>query len=227
MEQFKFDRSPGPEMFDFENNWHVVSPFVNEPKLVELLTRQMNQYIDNRYELHLKNHRPLRMWEQPYNHDCGPWAYTETNYWLDRADESAAEAIKPMPFNFDHRKGISTEEAAEYLELVTPFYPQPDTPDWYRLLGGGRWLAPWLQALGQRAFPDLDWHVSGEVASGSCCLMDSKTKKSIVLETLYHSFAYATDDEKTIRMVFDILKFRDMDAVTLIELACPNASSLN
>lgn len=37
--------------------------------------------------------------------------------------------------------------------------PKPGTADWYRVIGGDRWIAPWCAAIGRLVYPNLKWFV--------------------------------------------------------------------
>jgi hypothetical protein len=60
-----------------------------------------------------------------------------------------------------HDEWYDTNQKAwdKYSELEAPFYPQPNTPNWYRCWGVCHWIAVWNCAIGELLFPGMKWHV--------------------------------------------------------------------
>lgn len=131
---------------------------------------------------------------------AGPWTDTTSDYWaqkiMDRANDAIAKGdVRWEPADPDDP---TEEEWEEYFKIERQFEPKPDSYEWYQCFHGCHWLAPFLRELGKRAFPSLTWK-----------LMKGDD----------HSLAFGTNRKGNIRMIFDILNFKEMSAIELIQFA--------
>jgi hypothetical protein len=225
---------PAPEVFNFEKKWHLIKPFLNEPKLVKLLDDQMNACNDSFRQRCVENGRLPDILEGPYDRKKGPWFYGQSDYWYIKAERMVDKAEKKgqvRPFDYPggtYRRNqeysaaeiaaADPEETAEYErydKFAAQFYPQPDSPEWYQNRQGGEWLAPWLLELGKLVFPKFTWHLSKEFDCHFIHWFDNGGDQ--LCDILTHSVAYGMHGGK-VRMVFDILNYKE-DHTNLIKLA--------
>jgi len=189
---------PITEVFDFRKNWLLLQPFLDEADIASALVQQMEEYIKDCQVESGNNGRDAKRWEKNYDPASGPWYYTSSNYWKERTYGLADDAVERGAFNLEEDEdGYYYAYDMEMFEVfISQFNPRPNTVEWYQLQTGSFWLAPWLRRLGRAAFPLLDW----KVAKGNC-----------------HAFAYGTDGQGNIVLIFDILNFENMTAHELVD----------
>ena len=129
----------------------------------------------------LRNETATRVWEPEH----GPWSYTASDYWCNEAqlrfeDSDDYDELQ----RWVEREGLgelldADDEAAEgkyvekYGELEGKYYPQPNTPDWYRCYGACHWLCLFECAVGRLVLPELAWRVFSGSAHSTAIGLDS------------------------------------------------------
>lgn len=151
------------KIFDIDQNWLKVRQHLNDPTVQMTLDLGMTVYAETLL------HPPGR-WVDIR----APWMFSDE--WdaraLDLFENSNSHkewlawstAQEPKNLNEVEIEKWYDSDAAEqigkrYNELAAVFYPQPDTPDWYRCYGAGRFLGAFNCALGIRIAPHLDWQI--------------------------------------------------------------------
>jgi len=145
-----------PVVFDFEANWDDVLRVVDDPIALHALDTAMTEWCEFR--------GGRRAW-LPEN---GPWWYSQTDAWCMQADskfEVSPEFDKYQAWireNGYNRDDLTREEEQiccdMYGEFESHFYPQPETPDWYRCWGSCHYMIDWNLAIGWLLFPERDWY---------------------------------------------------------------------
>ena len=189
------------QVFDFEHNWHLIQPHVNHPNAQVALDRGIRGYlltrVGNCVEAGLNPTHWLDSLSE-YDSEQGPWTYGPI-YQHEELDQMAEEEAERAGFKWKEVDGeISDEENERHDKFCSKFLPKPNEYRWYQLYGACHWLAPWHKEIGKLAFPKLNWKLMTGVA---------------------HSLAYATDRKGNIMLIFDILNFKRMSAMELIEFA--------
>jgi hypothetical protein len=141
-------------------------------------------------------------WMEWFDCSVGPWAATSCDFWWDQISARASEALSRGEIEYKCEKGRepTEEQLEEWKRSQRQFWPKVDTLEWFQCFHGGHYLAPFLRELGERIFPELTW----DIMTGDA-----------------HSLAYGTDETGNIKVLFDILNFKEMSAMELIELATP------
>jgi hypothetical protein len=192
-------RCPNPssiEVFDFDKKWDLVLPHLHDSIVERVLAESMSQCERPIAAVGTIRPRRWRKYDCSYDPARGPWAESRTDYWAVELDRRAEKATPGFVWKNDDDP--TEEEWEEYQQFRAQFEPKPDTVDWYTSIGHCHWLAPWLREIGQRVYPQY-----------RCRIMAGDD----------HSLAYSTDRPGNIRLIFDILNFREMTAIELIEFA--------
>ncbi len=151
------------KIFDVGRHWSEVQKHLNDPIVQMALDVGMSVYAET-----------LPLSPGPWLSVKAPWMYSDE--WdfraLDRFEDSDShkewltwsEKQEPTGLSEIQLEQWYDSDAAEaiwkrYNELVEGFYPQPETPDWYRCYGANHFLAAFNCALGMRLAPHLDWKV--------------------------------------------------------------------
>ncbi len=190
-------------VFDIDKNWSEVQKHLNDSVVQMALDVGMSVYAEN-----------LPYSPGEWASVKAPWMYSED--WdiraIDRFEDSSvhkdwlawSDAQEPTGLNeFEIEKWYDSDVANyiwdRYDKLVSTFYPQPNTPDWYRCYGANHFLAAFNCALGMRIAPHLDW----KVVSG-----------------LEHTTAMGYEDRKSI-LCFDILLGHEHTAGEILKAVRP------
>jgi hypothetical protein len=130
----------------------------------------------------------------------GPWVLSRTDYWAHLISERASEALRRGEIQFEPQgqDDWTEEDWDKWQKIESQFWPKPDTLEWYQCIGGCHRLAPFLRELGKLVFPDLTW----KMMKGVC-----------------HSCAFGMEATGNIKVIFDILRFREHSAIQIIEAA--------
>jgi len=185
------------EVFDFDKNWHLVVPHLHDDKVERVLAESLQRYdqmYPNSIDFWHRREGLRRRDRKLFSGPIGPWRYSP-NYWTLKASRRVARAGCGPHLNRNQR---SEKRAKALRQAEVAFYPRPDTVEWYQAFGLCHWLAPWLRELGERIYPQY-----------LCCILSGEC----------HSLAYSVDHGNKIRVIFDILNFREMTAKQLIEFA--------
>ena len=89
----------------------------------------------------------LWCWEQGSSWDPqqGPYYYSCGNDWNERALRALSLSREHADLPWDeYDDGRNADFHDKWLQLASTFYPQPDTPDWYRCHGASS-LPGWLE----------------------------------------------------------------------------------
>lgn len=187
------------EVFDFEKKWELAKPFLHDPEIEEALEHVMNCYLANQLQAAVTTGIDGERWRTKYDPSKGPWNYTDCDCWHRHAWEQANAVIASGEFQWQcgNDKVLAESFQARLDGLIKRFYPQPDTFQWYQLISGCYWLAPWLGLLGARMFPNLEWSV---------------------VKGPHHSFAVGVNKKSEAKIIFDIVGFRGRSAEELISI---------
>jgi hypothetical protein len=162
------------EIFDFEKDWNLVEPHLDEPKLLKLLNKAMRRFSIR--------HKPIDMPIWDPTDDIGPWKYgTRPCIHEERARREASEGpevealieeylaiceIENVEFDetvysTDHEDPKKREIAEAFIEkslqIIDKYLPQKGTYQWYQCYTAGSYLKKWQLALAKKIFPDYKW----------------------------------------------------------------------
>jgi hypothetical protein len=174
------------EIFDFEKDWNLVEPHLDDPKLLKLLNKAMR-----RFSIH---HKPmdLPIWDP--SDDIGPWRYGKTYFHEERARRNASEGpevgalideylaiceienfeFDETVYSTDHEDPKKREIAEAFIEkslqIIDKYLPQKGTYQWYQCYTAGGYLKKWQLALAKKIFPDYKWRTyeGHDVKFGQC-----------------------------------------------------------
>ncbi|WP_319408778.1 hypothetical protein [uncultured Desulfosarcina sp.] len=168
-------------IFNFEKDWNLVEPHLNDPDVVELLNQGMLRFSlrDDKW-----NHLPL--WDTENEH--GPWEYTkfdthdtyafekqtedpEYNVLIDKyyeiltdmgidleEDVSLEEFLEPVEDDEDEKiREISKKFDNEIRSIYDKYVPKKNSYRWYQCFGAADYLRDWSKKLAEKTFPNYDW----------------------------------------------------------------------
>ena len=161
--------------FNFEKDWHLVEPYLNDPEVSELLDQGMLSC-----SLRVDKWAHLPLWDAENGH--GPWEYTKLDAFSDYAMEMAFEDPQMEVLNLKYgekleKEGLEFEVLYDYdgkdsvvLDIVEnywkeyrniegKYYPQKNTYRWYQCFGAADYLSAWSKKLAEKTFPDHTWKI--------------------------------------------------------------------
>lgn len=159
---------PTPVVFDFRRNWDQVLPHLQAPSVQSALDTEMNERNEYLWG-------PGFTWKR----EEGPWMMSpHFDFWLTRMQQWAEES--KWEFDWEPPAGLEWPESWEadpglwekleemqeqpFIDALDEAWrkhgaPKPNTPDWYRCIGGCHMMAPFAAALGCLVYPELRWSV--------------------------------------------------------------------
>ena len=218
--------------FDFDTNWDLVEPHLNDKHILSCLDEGMNRWCDNGM-----SYSSLGKW----NRDIGPWKYTTM--------DGHAEAIFQKFVNDPEYDMIETKYTTKLLEmgvnindddliddvflslkdsnfqklkncynnemnlLYKKHEHKPNSYKWYQLTGGCFYLADWQEALAENIFPDYIWFTH------------QYHKKNPTKFDAGHSTTVGIDPKGDL-LVFDILLFEKESVDSILKLVNLDRSKL-
>ena len=219
--------------FDFEKDWHLVEPHLNDPEVSELLDQGML-----RLSL-IEKWAHLPLWDPENGH--GPWEYTKTDAHAQYAFERAFE--DPQMGDLDQKygemlqkEGLEWENLFDYdgedpkvLDIVESYedevrkiekkyYPRENTYRWYQCFGAADFLSGWSKKLAEKTFPNYMWKTYRKYG----------WKKFTGLESKLYSGCTTTigKDENGDFIIFDIMLFDNSTIDGILEAVGLNANKL-
>ncbi|CAM6004949.1 unnamed protein product [Sphagnum balticum] len=193
------------DVFDFDKNWHLVTPHLSDPTVQEILNDCMNVYLRGREEMWLKIlGDPKRCnLDIKYDPELGPAHYDSTDSnaleTIAIVDKAMDEAIARGEFAWDHDQEHTEEEWDRYFTYAERFEPPiKGTYRFYRIHGACHYTVFWQKALGERIYPQYTWKIMTGPA---------------------HSIAYGADEIGNIKVIFDLYNFNKMSPIELIAFA--------
>jgi hypothetical protein len=142
------------QLYNIDRNWNEVKKFLSDPLVTTALDLGMKVYAGD------------PEWTG------APWELSDDNAWdyvaiaKFEASKNYEEWLKLEPTGLSENeleKWYDSSEAGviwvKYNELVKNYYPQPNTPDYYRAIGGGDFLGAFNAALGMLIASHLDWKI--------------------------------------------------------------------
>jgi len=162
------------EIFDFEKDWNLLEPHLDDLKLLKLLNKAMRKFSIR--------HKPidLPIWDP--TDDIGPWEYgTRPCIHEQRAARKASEGpevdalideylqicekenfeFEETVYSTDHEDPKKREIAEAFNEqsfqIINNYLPQKGTYQWYQCYTAGSYLKKWQLALAKKIFPDYKW----------------------------------------------------------------------
>ena len=172
-------------IFNFDKDWNLVEPHLNDPEVTELLDQGML-----RFSLRDDKWIHLPLWDVENGH--GPWEYTKfdthATYAFDKQFEDPEynamidkyygilsdmgielekdEFIEEF-FDFDYAENSEDEKilkvAKEYkkeLEAIyNKFIPKKNTYKWYQCFDAADYLCDWSKKLAEKTFPSYQWKI--------------------------------------------------------------------
>jgi hypothetical protein len=176
------------EIFDFEKDWNLVEPHLDDPKLLKLLNKAMHKFsIDH-------GPKDLPIWDP--TDDIGPWKYGVIYNHEQQAREKASEGpevealmeeyleicekenleFEETMISTDHEDPKKREIAEVFIEksfqIINKYLPQKGTYQWYRCYTAGSYLKKWQLALARKIFPNYKWRIYEKTAAkfGQCAI---------------------------------------------------------
>lgn len=142
------------QLYNIDRNWNEVKKFLSDPLVTTALNLGMKVYAGDPEW----NGAP---WELS---DDDAWTYVATARFEASEDYKEWLKLEPTDLNEDKlEKWYDSSEAdsmwEKYKELLKNYYPQPETPDYYRAIGGGDFLGAFNCAIGMKIAPHLDWRI--------------------------------------------------------------------
>ena len=168
------------EIFDIDGRWHEVVPHLNDRRVVRALNAGMNAWCVDRN----------KTWDPV----LGPYSYSRTDYWFNRSTDALNESQEyaDLPWHEeeeeDEDEDYSEEFYAKAWQIEKQFYPQPNTPDWYRCLGACHCPAPWNATLGSCVFPELQWHVISDENHSTAI---GQGQRTVIFDILWNAETWA------------------------------------
>ena len=153
------------ELFDIDSNWEQVRQHLNDPIVQAALNLGMEVYTDD----FLNSPGPWNAVKAPWMFSLeDDWDYIahkrfegtpSWQSWLQWIDEQAPKVNSGCELEDWYNSDAAIHIWNKYNELCAEFYPQPDSPDWYRCYGAEHFLGGFQCALAMRVAPHLRWKV--------------------------------------------------------------------
>ena len=135
------------EVFDVDAEWEEVVPHLDEEGVVHALDCGMRAWC-------VIADKPL------WNPSLGPHFFSVGGDWtgpslrvVRKSGECEAPRCKAGC------AGVNEVNPERSSPAMSELPPLPYTPNWYRCIGAHRYLAAWHCAIGERMFPQLEWHI--------------------------------------------------------------------
>jgi len=150
------------DVFQFDDRWDEVLPHLKSPEALHALDVGMRAYCinDTRWRTQAVG---SAVEQQIWDPSKGPWSYGGGDVWFQRSLDLAVEDDEWQDLSDQLGDDLDDQEYEECFDRMSKieeqFYPQPDTPDWYRCWGACHWLAPWNCTIGKLVYPELTWWV--------------------------------------------------------------------
>jgi hypothetical protein len=170
----KSERKRMPSVFDFDSRWPEVVPVLNDPLVQRALNAGMNNWLEERKSRRMEFCRARGtstvlseedLVRYTWSSERGPWYYSEGDGWCQKADDKLNDSPEWQAYQAEHDYDDDMEYSEDDLrvveEITSHFYPQPDTPDWFRCSGACHWLSGWNCAVGSLLMPDREWYTVG------------------------------------------------------------------
>jgi hypothetical protein len=218
----KLEKKMKIELFDFNKDWNLVKPHLNDPEVLDALDESMISFSMDYKEPHVP------VWDRSNN--IGPWDYTTSLYWdfqaCDEFDESPeAQDLYEKYSRLFIKAGYDPEDVLyqdedpemtekckklldayyqEEVELKEQFYPKPGTFQWYQCFHSGHYYVHFERALAEKVLPEYQWEIFADYGESN--------------GTGYAGFSgvVGINDDGDI-MVFDLLHFESMTANEILE----------
>lgn len=102
------------ELFNFEEDWNLVLPYLNDPEVLDALDESM-------YEFSLYHGwSDMPVWDR--SNGRGPWEYTRSDYWA----EKATVKLNELPELQDIHKNYERLSIEAGLDPEEMFYEHDD-----------------------------------------------------------------------------------------------------
>jgi len=142
------------QLYNIDKNWNQVKHYLDDPLVKTALDLGMQVYAGD------------PKWSG------APWRLSDDDAWdyiaiaKFEASEDYQEWLKLEPTELSedelekwYASGSAHDMWIKYNELFKKYYPQPETPDYYRAIGGGDFLGAFDCALGMKIAPHLNWKI--------------------------------------------------------------------
>jgi len=224
--------------FDFDKDWHLVEPHLNDPEVAELLDQGMLRFSlrDDKW-----NHLPL--WD--VEHGVGPWDYTKFDTHHTYAYEKQMEdpeyhklleeyysILKDRGVDLDNlvlindlyqdSDDVKINEAnlifqEKFERIYSKYLPKINTYRWYQCYGAADYLCDWSKKLAEKTFPNYKWKIFRKYA------------KKIIPQTNTEIMSGCTTTigkNENDFLIFDIFLFNDSSVDEILEAVGVNRGSI-
>jgi hypothetical protein len=153
------------KIYDVDKCWPEVKRHLSDPTVQLALDLGMKVYAENMPTI-----------PGPWDLVKAPWMYSEDDAWdyiayqrfetsdaykewLRWSEEQEPKYLSELELERWYDSEVAQFILVRYKELMAEFYPQPETPDWYRCIGASDSLGAFNCALGLKVAPHLNWKV--------------------------------------------------------------------
>jgi len=195
------------KIFNFKEDWNLVKPYLNDPKIQGLLDKGMSEYAGRIPD------DGIPYWDGTKG--LGPWAYARLDLLRDRCSGGWNEVDFSIRMHLQYKsnlirnanefpKSINPDEYANATELVKQCQEivnkaiddnckRLDAYIYYQCLGADRELAPWQKEMAEQIYPEYKWNICD-------VLLNGRFIPNTIIGTV----------QGVVVMIFDILKFDNL-----------------